>query len=300
VDLAAERPIPLELTAAGRRSIMMRLADTQAESDRAWSGLPAVYWTARVSRAKPAAEVLLVDPDPARAVRNERMPVIAHQQYGMGQTIFVGTDNTWRWRRNAGDRYYSTLWGQMVQRLALPHLLGESRRTHLASDRQHYGTGERIPLYARIYNEAYQPVLEDQIHGTYRSEDGREVPVLLRPMPEQPGMYRGEFVAPAPGQYTFWVASDPRTHLAIEVGEPRLELAETAMNAELMQLMAAETGGAFFREEDLHRLPDSIHLKAEKVQSTLEVEVWSSPLYFLLMLMVVTSEWVLRKVSQLK
>ena len=34
--------------------------------------------------------------------------------------------------------------------------------------------------------------------------------------------------------------------------------------------------------------------------SDIEVELWSSPLYFLLMLLIVTAEWILRKLSQLK
>ena len=34
--------------------------------------------------------------------------------------------------------------------------------------------------------------------------------------------------------------------------------------------------------------------------SPLEVELWSSPLYFVLMLLVLTGEWALRKMSQLK
>jgi hypothetical protein len=50
----------------------------------------------------------------------------------------------------------------------------------------------------------------------------------------------------------------------------------------------------------LLKLPDTISAKTERVQSPLEVELWASPLYFLLMLLVVTAEWVLRKVSNLK
>ena len=64
------------------------------------------------------------------------------------------------------------------------------------------------------------------------------------------------------------------------------------MNESMLREVAATTGGAFFREEDLHKLPETIRLKTEHVQSPLEVELWSSPLYFLLLLGVVTAEWV--------
>ena len=72
------------------------------------------------------------------------------------------------------------------------------------------------------------------------------------------------------------------------------------MNEPLLKQMAAASGGAFFREEDLYKLPEMIRQKAVRVRSSVEVEFWSSPLYFILMLAVVTSEWILRKLSQLK
>ncbi|PYI82579.1 MAG: hypothetical protein DME26_17195 [Verrucomicrobia bacterium] len=64
--------------------------------------------------------------------------------------------------------------------------------------------------------------------------------------------------------------------------------------------MANLTGGAFFREENLYNLPETIAAKTEKVRSSLEVELWASPMYFLLLLGVVTAEWILRKLSYLK
>src|SRR5262249_20361687 len=100
---AADKPGGLESTGEGKRAPMLRLAPDDATSERMWAKLPPVYWVAPVSRAKPAAEVLLVDPTPTRSTRFGKMPVVAAQQYGMGQVMFVGTDNTWRWRKNKGD-----------------------------------------------------------------------------------------------------------------------------------------------------------------------------------------------------
>jgi hypothetical protein len=72
------------------------------------------------------------------------------------------------------------------------------------------------------------------------------------------------------------------------------------MNEQLLKDLAAATGGQFFREEDLFKLPEAIRAKTERVRSPLEVELWASPLYFVLMLGVVTLEWVLRKWWHLK
>ncbi|MBV8781845.1 MAG: hypothetical protein JO353_10645, partial [Phycisphaerae bacterium] len=119
------KPIHPDLTVAGREAHMLRLADTEAASNEIWAQLPPVFFDAVVGRAKPGAEVLAIDPDPAKATQSEKMPLFAIQQYGVGSVLYIGTDDTWRWRKNVGDKYYTLLWGQIIQRLALPHLLGE-------------------------------------------------------------------------------------------------------------------------------------------------------------------------------
>lgn len=298
----ADRPIKLEVTPMGHDSPMLRLSDKADESKRVWAKLPPIFWTATVTRAKPGASVLIVDPDPNKATRAGKMPVIAMQQYGLGQVLYVGTDNTWRWRKNAADKYHATLWGQMVQRLALPHLLGEAKFTQLSSDKKKYATGDRVSIYARLYKApTYDPVTDETVTGSYESKDGRtRASLTLRRLPEQPGLYRGEFTAPEAGVFTFSVDRDTKEKLEINVEQPKLELGETALNELQLKSLAETTGGGYFREEDLHKLPDSMRLKTEMVQSKLEVDIWSSPAYFLLLLLIVTVEWVGRKIVQLR
>jgi hypothetical protein len=297
----ADKPVRLELTAAGRANLMMRLSDREAESAAVWKQLPPVYWVAKVSRPKPAAEVLLVDPDPGKESRFGKMPVVAMQQYGQGQVMYVGTDNTWRWRKNVGDLYYTTLWGQVAQRMAMLHVLGGSKRTRLSTDKKSYVTGERVLVFARLQTPGAEPLQEASVKGVFglRSES-KQTEVILRAAPDHPGLYRGEFVAPLPGQYQFFMQEDLNTPLDFTVTEPKFEFGETAMNEAMLRDLATTTRGAFFREEDLFKLPDTIAAKTERVKSPLEVELWSSPLYFVLMLLVLASEWVLRKISHLK
>jgi hypothetical protein len=243
--------------------------------------------------------VLLADPDPTKTYRGAKMPVLALQQYGLGQVLFSGTDNTWRWRRNAGDRYYALFWGQIVQRMALPHLLGESKRTQLTTDRKNYALGDRVTIYARLYDEAYQPVKDPMVRGTARLGTN-ENEVLLRAMPDQPGMFRGEFVAPAEGSYQFALQRDPKTSLQVDVTSPRAEMGESTMNESLLQEMARVTNGQFLREDDLSKLPELVKARTELVKSKQEVDLWASPFYFTMLVVVAGVEWALRKKWQLK
>ena len=189
--------------------------------------------------------------------------------------------------------------------MALTHLLGGSKRTQLTSDKTRYNTGDRVTVYARLYTESYEPVKEPSMRGSFVVRDQKvaseKADVVLRAVPDQPGMYRGDFVAVAPGTYAFSVSGDEKTVLEFTATQPRFELGETAMNEVLLKEMARVSGGAFFREEDLHKLPGLIADKTQAgIRSEVDAEIWSSPFYFALILGVVTVEWILRKRWHLK
>ncbi|EDY20094.1 hypothetical protein CfE428DRAFT_2683 [Chthoniobacter flavus Ellin428] len=303
-----DRPTTLELTPLGRTNPMLRLSAKDDENAAIWKRFPRVYWVARVARAKAAAQVLLQDSDATKASRYGKMPVVAQQQYGLGQVLFVGTDNTWRWRRNADERYYSILWGQIAQKLGLAHLLGGSKRTQISTDKQSYSVGERVTVYARLYTADFNPLKDASVEGSYvvKAPDAATAPdssrqnVTLRAVPDQPGMYRGDFTVLTPGLHQFSVKSDPKTVFEFSAAEARFEFGETAMNEAMLKQMAEISGGEFFREENLAHLPEALRAKSEHVASVVDAEMWASPLYFLLLLVVATVEWALRKRAQLK
>ncbi len=203
--------------------------------------------------------------------------------------------------RAPGSSYYPLLWGQIVQRMALAHLLGGSRRTQLSADKQRYNTGDRVTVFARLYDENFDPVRAPSANGFHTGGAGApRQSVPMHPLPDQPGMYRGEFVAVAPGAYKFSVESDPATAVEFAVDKPRFELGETAMNEPLLKEMARISGGGFFREEDLATLPGKLSEKDERITRVIDAELWATPFYFLLVAGIVITEWVLRKRYELK
>lgn len=303
-----ERPLKPVLTPEGRTSPLLRLSEDPEENQRKWDALPPLFWTAPVRRAKPAAQVLA-----AVALSGETTPptpLIALQQYGVGQSMFIGTDNTWRWRRNEGEQFHVAFWGRVVQRLAILHLLSGSRRTQLVLDRLTAVPGERIGITARLFTSAFEPLAEPIVRGRLErsSGAGTNAPsggdsgaeVLLRAVPDQPGLYQGEWVAPNPGRYRLRVGEDAQAAVDFSVEDRLVESGETAMQEVAMRELATAGGGEFFREEDLHRLPAAVKRHALPVRSRMTVDLWSSPLYYLAILGLFAIEWVLRKLWQLK
>ena len=322
----SSRPITLDLTPAGQNSSTMRLSDNDEENQSIWKNLSGIYWDARVTKAKPAAEVLLDDPSPEKATRSGAMPVLALQSYGTGQVLFVGTDETWRWRRNVGEKYYTRFWGQVMLRLGLPRLLGASRLTQLTTDRKQYVSGERVVISGRLYRSGFQPVIDPTVKGivtikpddpaTAQASDLRK-DVSLQANPGKPGFYEGEIVVTTPGIYSFATENDPASTLEFRVTEPKFEFGDTALNIALLKKMAETSGGAFYREEDIYKMlepspaSDSTASGGEKatgalgsgtikVPSPQEVDLGFSPLYFGLMIFIASLEWLLRKLWRLK
>lgn len=314
-----DRPVKLALTPEGGESVLLRLSDDAEENARRWEALPPLFWVAPVLRAKPAAQVLVVDAtreDPAA-----RVPVVAMQQYGVGQCMFVGTDNLWRWRRNEGEQFYVSVWGRIVQRLAINHLLTGSRRTQLSLDRTTVLRGDKIAVTGRLFTSAFEPLSEPVVRARWEAGSragasgattnaGTAGPaggggsgggdLLLRSVPDQPGVYRGEIVANTPGRYRVTLGDEAPASVDFTVEERLVEAGETAMQESVMREWAGLTAGEFFREEDVHRLPDVARSRAQRVESRLAIEVWMSPFYFAVALVLFGLEWLLRKLWQLK
>jgi uncharacterized membrane protein len=303
---AAQRPTTLALTAAGRTNPMLKLSTDEMANLEIWKKFPPIYWVQPVTRPRAGAQVLLEDVDPAKATRFGRMPVMVVQQYGVGQALYLGTDDTWRWRQEEGIAYHRQFWSQIVQRMAIEHLLGGSKRTQLSTDKQRYTTGERVTVFARLYDANFAPITEPSVEGYYIAATAPGAPagvkqdVSMRAVPDQPGMFRGEFITTEAGNYKFLVSSDPQTALEFSVIKPQFELGDPAMREPLLKELARLSGGAFFREENLGDLPEKLGEKDERMSRVIDADIWSSPLYFLLMFGVVTAEWILRKRYQLK
>jgi hypothetical protein len=252
-----------------------------------------------VVKAKPAAQVLLADGDSSK-MSGSRHPILAMQNYGLGQVLFVGTDETWRWRKDDLVPLHDALWSQIIQRLGLPNLLGLSQRIQLTSDKEKFIQGETVTVFARVYGSNFEPLSVPSVKGSYAVGTAAVVPATLTAVPGQPGLFKGQFVPPAVGHYHFNLDNSTATPLAFEIEESTLETGDAAMNEELLKEIATTTGGQFLREESLAKLPALVRSRVTEVESEVDADLWSSPLMFSLILCVVGAEWILRKTARLK
>lgn len=297
-------PAGLLLTPAGRTSPLLKLADNPVDNEAIWQGFPGARWTARTGPAKPAAEVLLVDPTPDKRSDGQPQPVLALMAAGRGQVFYFGTGDTWRWRSHEGEKYYLRVWGQVFLKLGVERLAGASDLVQLNTPRPNYAPGDRIVVSGRIFDASFQPLDTAAVKGTLRIQPADspaiESDILLRARPGRPGEFEAELTASARGRYTVVTERDPKAAVVFSVDALDVELRDPALNLASLEQLAKTTGGAVFREEDLVRLPDAISKRLPVTTVVRRLEPAFNAWLLGALIFLASLEWLFRRLLRLK
>lgn len=298
---SSSEPFQLRLSRAAQQSPFLQMDPDAAVNREIWAGFPGVRWTAPILRVRPGAEVLLVDPRPERSGRYGQLPVFAMQGYGSGTCVYFGTDETYRWRSRTGEKYYSILWGQIMQSLALQLLEGASSLTQLKTDRKEYAPGDTVIISGNAYTESYEPYLAPSLEGTVSwTMDGKPASSPLSLQATSRNSFRGEYVPTQPGSYFFVTRRDPQGIVKFDVVDMRLEKTRTALDERMLRGMADAAGGHFFREEELYKIPGLMAERSATVSTFKKVELYQSGWILGALLGFLFLEWFVRKLVRLK
>lgn len=302
----ARRPAEYKPTLSdlGRRSPILSLTDDPTDQQSTWAELPGFFWHYPVTKLRPAA-VSLMDHPTERIADNKPMPLLAMQYYGKGLVLFSAVEETWRWRFNEADKYFARYWGQVVYAIGLPHTLG-SKSGQLALAGGEAVLGKPGQVYARLFTPEYRPLTAERVTAQMERLDAlpneeKFRSVTFEAVPNQPG----EYVATVPndrvGRYALKVESgEEQATLDYRVTlPPEHELAPGPMNEEGLRKLAEETGGKFYREEDLYKLPDDVQPRTVTFTQRKETLLWTYWPVWLAIVCLFSLEWVVRKFSNM-
>jgi hypothetical protein len=297
------KPYHPVLTEAGRRAEMLALADAPEENLRLWRELPGFFWHYPVTKLRPGATSLLSHP--RAKMGEEPMTVLALHTIGKGQVLFAATDETWRWRYNAQDKYFGRFWGQLIYQMGLPHLLGNnSSRVHMELERSEALLGRPGLLYVRLLDRDFRGLKVKNVTAELRRLDAKAGQPRGRTLQLErdetgDGQYRVLLPHDTPGRFEVHLTTpEPATFQYRVNTPPQHELEEAPMADEALREAARVSGGRFYQEEDLHSLADSLRPRREPFTMRQEVLLWNW-LTFALFVLLITVEWVLRKFSNL-
>lgn len=293
-----------QLTAAGRDTPMFRLLLDPGQTEQALQHLPQWFWFSAVSGLRPGAEVLLEHPHVAGA--NGPMPLVVIRRHGAGITFYQGSDDTWRWRRHRGEGFFDAYWIQVIRYLGRSKKFRRSDGATLRTHRNKIDRQTPVVVSLEFESAAMASKLPDNITASVRSPGGVSLDqVSLTRLTADSAHFQGSFVPHAAGQLEFvfdpelYALDIPRLSTLVEVEHRSLESRRPQANIQLVTELAEQTGGRViqpWQAATIHEIiPDRKYIVPDDITET----IWDSKLALILFVLLITAEWILRKLKGL-
>jgi hypothetical protein len=290
-------PATVELTAAGVDSPITRLLDDPAKNAERWKKLTYLADYEDAGAPKPGATVLA-----ELNASRRKLPLLITESYGHGRTAILATGGTWRWQMSEalGDPSHDLFWQQLLRWLVAesPGPVAASIPARMLMDEG------RVQLSAQVRDPQFQPAADAHVTARIVGPEGLSALLDLSPAQDTPGMYTTEWTAEKPGAYLAEVTAESTGKQPQELGRDVVtfqredgvaENFHTAQNRPLLEQLAADTGGRYWKPDELKNLPRDISYSEAGISVRTTKELWNMPIVFLMLLGLPITEWLLRR-----
>ncbi len=280
---------PVTLTDSGRLAPMLQFSDSESENERLWSELPEVADHQQLGPLRPAATTLL-----GVNVEGRIQPLLVTQPYGKGQSYILATGGTWRWQMSlpVADMRHETFWRQLTRGL----VANSPRPFELSSRVQN----EEISVRAQVRDPDAEENQGLAISAVVSSQNNDVVSLDLQPVPGQPGVYEASFAPNQTGLYSIEAISRvdetlvSATTTAVRYDEGQ-EIFNVRQNRPLLERISQVTGGQYWSPAQWDQIPEAISYSTAGITEQQISYLWDAPFFFLLLILLKTAEWLLRR-----
>ncbi|HTW21950.1 MAG TPA: glutamine amidotransferase [Candidatus Baltobacteraceae bacterium] len=288
-------PANVQLTPAGQDSLICRLVDDPARNAERWKTLPYLMDYQEPGTPKPGATVLAE----MRAGGGHVMPLLVTQNFGRGRTALMATSGTWRWQMSLplGDTSHTMFWQQLLRWLVAdsPSQVVASVPNQMLFDDGH------VKLSADVRDKQYLPAPDATVEAHVLGPGGLAATIEMTPVPDAPGTFQADWNAEKPGSYLTEVIAQRggqeigRDVLTFQRMDGVAENFHTEQNRDLLEKLAQQTGGNYWKPDELPKLPGEIAYSEAGITVRDTKPLWDMPAIFLLILALLFTEWLLRR-----
>jgi hypothetical protein len=330
--VAPEDGFAVSLTAEGRDTEFMKLDPENAKSDARWAELPKHFW-AVVGRIKPGARALAyvnLSPDdqpgdkPGKNKPEGASALIVRQNYGFGRVLYVGIDSTWRWRYKVGDTLHHRFWGQTIRWAAADKpLTTGNEHVRFGTPQPVYRQGQEVEIIVRLGDDVPTPK-SDLVAGarlirkdprTKQEEAVALVPLIRREA--QPRVLEGKVRDLPAGSYEIELvipelADQLKLSAPTPDGKPgtlrgpftvlppeSMEMIDLETKWPLLEELAAKTEGKVFTPDEAEQLLQLLISRGKPHTDHYAQRLWEWWVFLVLIVALLTVEWVARKFAGL-
>jgi uncharacterized membrane protein len=289
-------PATVELTSAGRDSLITRIDENPDSNLARWKKLPYLMNYQEAGVPKPGALVLA---NMTVQGGNTKLPLLITEKFGRGRTAVFATGGDWRWQmlQPVDDMSHEMFWRQLLRWLVSDtptRVAASTARAALLDD-------GRAHFRAEVRDSTYLATSDAQVQARVVGPDGSSETVELNPDPIEQGVYSADWDAGHAGSYVAEIsARRGQQELGRDVVTFRREdgVAENfhlEQNRELLEKLSSQTGGRYYRPDEAGRLGEDIAYSDAGITMRETKDLWDMPVVFFVALLLCCTEWVLRR-----
>ncbi|MCR9244411.1 MAG: VWA domain-containing protein [bacterium] len=299
--IAFPRPWPYELAPDGADGVaakVSRIDDDKSVRRIKWGRLPGFHFWFPVKRLKAAATSVVesTNPDPKFRRNGRGMSMFAMQNVGAGRVLWLGTDETYRWRSIFMDAYVK-FWVNGIRYLFEGRIYAGNSRLRLTANADKLDLGDAILLTADAKDEALQPWISDSFEVLVEREGHGTENVALVPIESLPGSYELQFRPTHLGTYRVRPARKmgKNVELTFQVVAAQVEREGPMDRSELAAIAAATGGQLFDTPAELLKALDEIPSRSATDTFRTPHPLWDGMATVIFLIIVLSIEWILRK-----
>ncbi|MFI5324350.1 MAG: glutamine amidotransferase, partial [Thermodesulfobacteriota bacterium] len=292
-DTIKEETFQPKLTAAGENHPIMKIVPDKDENEKLWDSMPALEGFNVVQGLNSGAVPLLVSP--------EGEPILAIAKEKSGKVATFLSDSSWKWNFVYGSEgEVSPLYEKFWNRLFLWFVNDpELKDVRVETDQAVYNPGEKATLGIWLLNGDDSG---EGIKTTLILPGGSKVEI--KPERDAGGKLLKVIEVTEPGVYKITarpeVVSTDRTDSDVSensfiVEPPESELKGPTSDLNFLKLIARSTGGNYMTTGDK---PEALRINnalKKTITGYETVSLWANTAVFLIILGLLSSEWVLRR-----
>jgi hypothetical protein len=252
----------------------------------------------RVTRLKPGAIALLEG-----SAGRYRQPVLAYQRFGRGLSVALPIQDSWLWQMHAAvavdDPAYRTLWRQLLRWITSE--TPEQLRVTASADRVR--PGGSFAVRAELSDSGYVRRNDGRLVAHVRAPSGAVTEQPLEWLVDRDGEYQANLTGTEPGLYAITVSSVAggradqvlSDSTFVEVADLGSEYFGAEMRRPLLERIASETRGRFYTPATVKTLPEDIALSSRGVTVVNQMDLWDMPVVLIVLVLLLSVEWVYRR-----
>lgn len=310
--------VPIEPTEVANELNLLRLSlkrgDEVGTALPEWpSNLPPFRWAQDLGTLRPGARTLAHATGMVSPATGDLSPLVVLYRFGGGEVIYVGTDETFRWRKVGGEVYFEQFWIQLMRKLGRTRLQQADDRARfvVSPPAVDLGATQLVELIiedpALIRSAPQQVRVEVLARGVTDEEALTPVgEIELRPAGFQGDLdsgaratYQANWRSDLPGRFVLRVTEPLLEAIELEapaeVRDPAQELARAATDHDRLIRLARGTGGAVIGLNNLAKLETLLPDRSRELTSETRQPLTNTLLALLVLLSLLTLEWGLRR-----